>query len=181
MKKKLCLIYHEHLDYHSLRPLINFFKQFELEIYDFELVEAQGGSIRIYVSHEGSKKIKKTKIKKQIFLENKKYKLFEPQSYKKFEKEINITKKELLKLIKKIKNDNKSVAGYGAAAKTTTLLNYFGINNKLLNFVVDDNKLKQGRYTGLIFRYLIVKKFILKNRFCYSISVELLKFYNKKT
>ena len=146
-KKTFDTIYHEHLDYHSLRPLINFFKQFELEIFDFELVEAQGGSIRIYVSHEGSKKIKKTKIKKQIFLENKKYKLFEPQSYKKFEKEINITKKELLKLIKNIKNENKSIAGYGAAAKTTTLLNYFGINNKLLNFVVDDNKLKQGRYT----------------------------------
>ena len=146
-KKTFDTIYHEHLDYHSLRPLISFFKKFKLEIFDFELVEAQGGSIRIYVSHQGSKKIKKNKIDRQVFLEKKKYKLFEFKSYQNFEKEINKTKNELFKFIKTIKKRNKLIAGYGAAAKTTTLLNYFGITNKLLSFVVDDNKLKQGRFT----------------------------------
>ena len=146
-KKTFDIIYHEHLDYHSLKPLVNFFKSLKLEIFDFELVKAQGGSIRIYVSHQGAKKINKKKINKQILVEKNKYKLFEYISYKKFEKEINKTKDNLIKLIKKIKKEKKSIAGYGAAAKTTTLLNYFGIDNKLIDFIVDDNKLKQGRYT----------------------------------
>ena len=146
-KKTFDTIYHEHLDYHSLRPLINFFKKFNLEIFDFKLVEAQGGSIRIYVSHKEAKKINKKKISNQIFLEKKKYKLFRFSTYKKFEKEINETRDFLKRLVIGIINQNKTIAGYGAAAKTTTLLNYFDIGNKIIDFIVDDNRLKQDRFT----------------------------------
>ena len=59
-------IYHEHMSYHSLLPLKKFVSNLGLEIIDFERVEAQGGSIRIYVSHAGSFKTKNLKIKKQI-------------------------------------------------------------------------------------------------------------------
>ena len=146
-KKTFDTIYHEHLDYHSLKPLINFFKKFDLEIFDFKTVKAQGGSIRIYVSPVGSKKINKKKINEQILLEREKYKLFTFSSYQKFENEINKTKNRLRQLLTKLKNKNKTIAGYGAAAKTTTLLNYFDIGNKIISFIVDDNKLKQSRYT----------------------------------
>ena len=146
-KKTFDIIYHEHVDYHSLKPLINFFKKFNLEIFDFKTVEAQGGSIRIYVSHKGSKKLNKKKISKQISLESKKYKLFKVSTYKNFEVEINKTKKILKNLLIKIKNQNKTIAGYGAAAKTTTLLNYFNIGNEIIDFIVDDNRLKQNRFT----------------------------------
>ena len=146
-KKTFDIIYHEHVDYHSLKPLINFFKRFNLEIFDFKTVEAQGGSIRIYVSHKGSKKLNKKKINKQISLESKKYKLFKISTYKNFEVEINKTKNILKNLLNKIKNQNKTIAGYGAAAKTTTLLNYFNIGNEIIDFIVDDNRLKQNRFT----------------------------------
>ena len=142
-KKTFDIIYHEHVDYHSLKPLINFFNKFNLEIFDFKTVENQGGSIRIYVSHIGSKKLNKKKNNNQISLESKKYKLFKVSTYQNFEVEINKVKNTLRNLLIKIRNKNKTIAGYGAAAKTTTLLNYFNIGNEIIDFIVDDNKLKQ--------------------------------------
>ena len=62
-------------------------------------------------------------------------------------KKIIKVKTELNKLLTKLKYEKKTIIGYGAAAKTTTLLNYFDIGNKIISFIVDDNKLKQNRYT----------------------------------
>ena len=146
-KKTFDIIYHEHADYHALKPLIKFVKKFRLEIFDFEIVKAQGGSLRVYVCHVNSKKIKKEKINKQIFFEKNNLKLFLPSTYKIFEKEIIKVKKQLNKILIKLKKENKKIAGYGAAAKTTTLLNYFNINKNTINFIVDDNPLKQNRYS----------------------------------
>jgi len=148
IKKKIFdTIYHEHADYHALKPLIQFVKRFELEIFDFEIVKAQGGSLRVYTCHTNSKKINKEKIKKQIFFEKNILKLFQPSTYRKFEKEIIKIKDKLNIILDKLKKDKKKVAGYGAAAKTTTLLNYFNINKNTINFIVDDNPLKQNRYS----------------------------------
>jgi 2-polyprenyl-3-methyl-5-hydroxy-6-metoxy-1,4-benzoquinol methylase len=148
IKKKIFdTIYHEHADYHALKPLIQFVKRFGLEIFDFEIVKAQGGSLRVYTCNAGSKKINKEKIKKQIFFEKNILKLFQPSTYRKFEKEIIKVKDKLNIILNKLKKDKKKVAGYGAAAKTTTLLNYFNINKNTINFIVDDNPLKQNRYS----------------------------------
>ena len=148
IKKKIFdTIYHEHADYHALKPLIQFVKRFGLEIFDFEIVKAQGGSLRVYTCHTNSKKIEKEKIKKQIFFEKNILKLFQPLTYRKFEKEIIKVKDKLNIILDKLKKDKKKVAGYGAAAKTTTLLNYFNINKNTINFIVDDNPEKQGKFT----------------------------------
>ena len=56
-------IYHEHMSYHSLKPLINFFNSINLEVIDFDLVEAQGGSIRVFVAHKGYMPVKKTFVR----------------------------------------------------------------------------------------------------------------------
>ena len=146
-KKTFDTIYHEHADYHSLYPLIKFVKKFNLEIFDFKIVKAQGGSIRVFVGHSNSHIINKVKIKKQIIFEKKKLKLFNIKSFRIFEKKIIKVKTELNKLLTKLKYEKKTIIGYGAAAKTTTLLNYFDIGNKIISFIVDDNKLKQNRYT----------------------------------
>ena len=146
-KKTFDTIYHEHADYHSLYPLIKFVKKFNLEIFDFKIVKAQGGSIRVFVGHSNNHIINKVKIKKQIIFEKKKLKLFNIKSFRIFEKKIIKVKTELNKLLTKLKHEKKTIIGYGAAAKTTTLLNYFDIGNKIISFIVDDNKLKQNRYT----------------------------------
>ena len=146
-KKTLDTIYHEHVDYHSFKPLINFFKKFNLEIFDFKRVKIQGGSIRIFVSHINNRKINQKKINKLIKLEQNNYKLFNLKTYKKFQKEINFHKNKLKKILIDIKKRNFTIAGFGAPAKTTTLLNYYKIGKNLISFIVDDNVFKHNRFT----------------------------------
>ena len=136
-------IYHEHLDYHALYPISKFVKKFNLNVVNFKTPDAQGGSLRVYVSKNKNSKNQKS-IKKQILKEKKQLNLFNVSTYKKFEKKIINCKNKLNSLIQNCINNNMSIAGYGAAAKTTTFLNYFKISEKNIKFIFDDNKLKQG-------------------------------------
>ena len=136
-------IYHEHLDYHALYPISKFLKKFNLSVVNFKTPNAQGGSLRVYVSKNKNFKNKKN-IKKQIQKEKKELNLFNANTYKKFEMKINNCKNKLNFLIQNCIKNNMSIAGYGAAAKTTTFLNYFNISEKDVKFIFDDNKLKQG-------------------------------------
>jgi len=137
-------IYHEHMSYHSLKPLIKFVEKNDLQVFDFDLIKAQGGSIRVYVSHKKVFKIKSKKIFKQISLENKKG-LFDELLYKKYMKRINEQQKKLLKILNNFKKLNIKTIGFGAPAKLTTFSYKFKITNKLVSFIVDDNNLKQNR------------------------------------
>jgi SAM-dependent methyltransferase len=141
-------IYHEHMDYHALKPIENFSKKFNFQIFDFEITEAQGGSIRVFLTNSDNsvprKKLKK--IKKFIDKEKKINKLFCIKKYLDFKKKINIASSKLNKIILKLRKKNLVIAGYGAAAKTTTFLNYFGIKDEVIKFIIDDNKLKQNLY-----------------------------------
>ena len=154
-KKTFDTIYHEHMSYHSLKPLIGFFKKQKLNVFDFELIEAQGGSIRIYVSHLNSHKVKKEKIRNQIKQETKNG-LFSVQKYKFFLKKIIKTKNILKKIIKNQKKKNIEILAYGAPAKLTTFSHFFDLSKKDIKIVIDDNTLKVNRFTP-------GKKFLIKN------------------
>jgi nucleoside-diphosphate-sugar epimerase len=137
-------IYHEHYNYWSLISLINFFNQFDAKIFRAELVNTHGGSLRIYVKK--SKKVKiennvKSLIKREVDFGIKKY-----ETYKKFGKKVYQIKKNVIKNLKELKNQNNNqIIGYGSPAKATTALNFFGIS-KEIDFIVEDNKLKHGKY-----------------------------------
>ena len=118
-KKTFDTIYHEHMSYHSLTPLLSFFKRFKLEIFDFDLIKAQGGSIRVYISHKNSKKISSKKINYQIKKE-KSQNLFTKKTYIKFYNKILNQKKKLRKILNNLKLQNHNIIGYGAPAKLTT-------------------------------------------------------------
>jgi SAM-dependent methyltransferase len=139
-------IYHEHMSYHTLTPLIHFFESIGMKVLDFDLVEAQGGSIRVYVGH-----IKKTdynkKIINQIKLEEK-IGLFDEKLFKKFYSRIINQKKVIRKFIlSNVKNKKKVLIGYGAPAKATTFSYVFKLGNEFIKFIVDDNFFKQNKYT----------------------------------
>ena len=139
-------IYHEHLDYHALLPINRFLKKYKLKLFDFKITEAQGGSLRVYVS-KNPKKINTKKINEQINREKNIYKLFNMITYKKFEKKITDCKIKLQKILKKLEQKKLNVAGYGAAAKTTTFLHFFNLShNDQIKYIFDDNSLKQGLY-----------------------------------
>lgn len=145
-KKTFDTIYHEHMSYHSLLPLINFVKNNGLEVFDFDLVEAQGGSIRIYVGHKKKQIVKINKIIKQI----KKEKLagiYQNNTYATYYNEILKNKIKLRNTINFFKKNNYTIVGYGAPAKLTTFSYIFNLTNKDIDFVIDDNPLKQERFT----------------------------------
>ncbi len=139
-------IYHEHMSYHSLKPLIKFFNSINLQIIDFDLIEAQGGSIRVFVSHKGAYKVKKNKIMKQIKIE-KNHGLFTIKKYINFLKRIKKQKEKIRILINKNLKKGKLILGYGAPAKVTTFCHVFNLGSKEIKYITDDNELKQNKFT----------------------------------
>ena len=136
-------IYHEHYNYWSLTSLTNFFKKFDSVIFRSEKVDTHGGSIRVYI-----KKNKKTKIEKsvkQMLKEEEKFGIKKFNTYKKFGEKVYEIRENIRRNLKKIKKNSKLIIGYGAPAKATTALNFFGIS-KEIDFVVEDNKLKHNKY-----------------------------------
>jgi SAM-dependent methyltransferase len=137
-------IYHEHLDYHALKPLVKFVKKFGLNLINFKITSAQGGSLRVYVS-KNNNLLNNNKIKKQILKETKMLHLFKLSTYRSFEQNINLCKNKIHKILNNF-DKKKIIVGYGAAAKTTTLLNYFKLYTFNIKYIFDDNKLKQNMY-----------------------------------
>jgi SAM-dependent methyltransferase len=142
-------IYHEHLCYYSLTSLQWLFEQHELVMVDVELIPVHGGSIRAYFQKRngplslqirGAARVIAEFDNERIWVEDRKY-------YRHFGTLIGNMRAELLELLRQIKAAGKAIVGYGASAKSTTLLNYFGIGAETLDFIVDNIPLKQGRYT----------------------------------
>lgn len=138
------MIYHEHLSYIAITPLDFFTRQFDFQIFDIKTVTSHGGSLRVFIQKKnGPYKISKTVGQ---FLNNEKSFGIENEApYFEFSKHVAQIKADILKFISKIKQEGKLIAGYGAPAKATTIVNYCGLNETQINFVVDDNPLKQNR------------------------------------
>ena len=136
-------IYHEHYNYWSLTSLINFFNQYDVKIFRAEKINTHGGSIRIYI-----KKGKKNKVEnnvKKLIEEEEKFGIKKYSTYQKFGKEVYKIRENIRKNIINLKNKNNKIIGYGSPAKATTALNFFGISNEI-DCIVEDNKLKHGKY-----------------------------------
>ena len=139
-------IYHEHVDFHTVAPLVKLFSRFNLEVFDVERISPQGGSIRVMVQRKGGLNKEYRSVKDLISLE-KSIGLQDLNTLKKFEKDINILRDEFLALIKEIKDSGSSIAAFGAPTKATTLCYHFGVNREDIDFIVDDNPMKQGLYS----------------------------------
>jgi hypothetical protein len=141
-------ICHEHLEYYSHKVIIKLLKKNNLKLFDFKLNDINGGSTQYYICKDKNIKIKVQKNKIMKMLNNeKKFKLDEVKTYKKFFIEIQSVKKKLNKIIKKIKSENKIIHGYGASTKGNVLLQYFNINKNHIDCISDRNPKKNGFYT----------------------------------
>ncbi len=145
MENKFDIIYHEHVFYYSLIALQNLFQGAGLEIYDVEITPMQGGSLMIFASHPGN--FTPTENLKKLAAEEIRNEFDKIGTYQKIEVNINALKRKLIALLTKIKNGGQKIAAYSAPAKGNILLNYFGINENYLDFIVDKSPHKQGLYT----------------------------------
>ncbi len=139
-------IYHEHLDYHTLLPLRDFLERNGFEMIDALRVDTHGGSIRIISQKIGGKNNVFKSVNKLI-TEEYDLGLHKLSTFEKFSNQILQTKESLRKLLKEIKAQGKSIVGYGAPAKATTLMYHFDIGSEVIDYVVDDSKWKQNLYT----------------------------------
>ena len=135
-------IYHEHYNYWSLTSLYNFFRKFNVKLFKAEKIDTHGGSLRVYISK--NKQIKIDKSITKILKEEENFGIKNYDTYKKFGEKIQKIKNNVVKNIRNLKNKNEKLIGYGAPAKATTALNFFGISNEI-DFIVEDNKLKQNK------------------------------------
>ena len=130
-------IYHEHYNYWSLTSLKNFFYNSDLSIFDAEKIDTHGGSIRVYID----KKIRSVKKNvKKLLKEEENFGIKNFETYKKFGEKVYEIRANVLKNLEKLKKDKKTIIGYGAPAKATTALNFYGITNQI-DFIVEDNSL----------------------------------------
>ena len=136
-------IYHEHYNYWSLTSLTYFFNQFGAKIFKSEKIDTHGGSIRIYVKKDKSIKIDSS-VKKML-KEEEDFGITRFTTYQKFGEKVYEIRDNVLLNIKKLKENKKNIIGYGAPAKATTALNFFGIK-KEIDFIVEDNKLKHNKF-----------------------------------
>ncbi len=141
------MIYHEHQYYYSLMTLKNLFAQYEMEIYDVRFIPIHAGSIRVYVQNKRGGEHTISKNVQLCLKEEKQKKFHKLETYLSYAKKIEKTKKDLLKLLYSLKNENKKIAGYGASGRGTIIMNYCGLSNELLEYVIDDAPAKQGSYT----------------------------------
>jgi len=139
-------IYHEHLSYHSVRPLIRFFAAHGMELIEAQRIPSHGGSLRGIAQLRGGPWKVGPSVGEALALEER-LGLDKAESFRAFGRDIDRVKAELRRVLQGFKAAGKSIAGFGAPAKATTLMYHFGIGPEIVDFIVDDSPLKQGLLT----------------------------------
>ena len=138
-------IYHEHFSYLSLRTVQRIFAAQGLAVWDVEALPTHGGSLRVWAQHQTNPRPVETRVA-ELLREEDAAGMRGAGFYRGLQARADTIKNDLLAFLIKQKRAGKSVAGYGAAAKGNTLLNYAGVRPDLLPFVVDASPHKQGRF-----------------------------------
>ena len=161
------LIYDEHLFFYTLSSLQNLFAKQDLELFDVDMIPVHGGSIRGYVSHTGAYP-KSNKFREALQQEEENgFGTLKP--LQEFSHNVSKVKEDLLSLLTELKTQGKKIAGYGATAKSTTVLNYCDIDKDAVDFIVDNTPFKQGKYTPGKHIPIIPEEEFLKNPPDYTI------------
>ena len=139
-------IYHEHFSYFSFFSTEKIFNAHGLRLFDVDELPTHGGSIRIYACHADDKKTVSQKAKE---LQEREIRdgINKLEYYGDFAERVRQTKRKLLSFLIDIKREGKVIAGYGAPGKGNTLLNYCGIRTDIIDYIVDRNPYKHGKYT----------------------------------
>jgi 2-polyprenyl-3-methyl-5-hydroxy-6-metoxy-1,4-benzoquinol methylase len=141
-KRHFDVVYLEHVSYVSIKPLVQYFKKFNLNITHIEENDYMSGSVRIFAGYGPQS----ATVLEQIALEEQAG-LFDLETWKAFAQKVEDCKINLLRELVEVRSKGGKVVAIGAAAKGNTLLNYCGIDRTLVEFVTDSSPLKIGKYT----------------------------------
>ena len=139
-------IYHEHFSYFSFITAEKIFAAHGLTLFDVEELPTHGGSLRIYARHQEDSSKPKSDRAIELIKREKEAGFTQMECYANFAEQVKETKRKLLDFLIKVKREGKTVVGYGAPGKGNTLLNYCGIRTDFLDYTVDRNPYKQGKF-----------------------------------
>ncbi len=139
-------IYHEHFSYFSLFTIREVLAAHGLVVVDVEELSTHGGSLRVYAAHEGDPRTPTDAVAELLAREDAEG-LRDPETYRLFAERVKESKRALVSLLIELRRDGKQVVGYGAPGKGNTLLNFCGIRTDFLDYTVDRNPYKHGRFT----------------------------------
>jgi C-methyltransferase C-terminal domain/Putative zinc binding domain/Methyltransferase domain len=139
-------IYHEHFSYFSFETIVRILGAHGLEPYDVEELPTHGGSLRVYVQHSGGPH-ETTDAVASLLAREKAEDLHSPARCARFAEDVRESKRSLLELLFPLRREGRHIVGYGAPGKANTLLNYCGIRTDLIDYIVDRNPYKHGRFT----------------------------------
>jgi SAM-dependent methyltransferase len=138
-------IYHEHLSYHSVKPLACSFARHGMELFDVEHVDTKGGSLRGYVQSSGGPRPVAPAVAAMVASEEAQG-LYKPETYGELCRRLDRLRSALVDVLGGLQHRGRSLAGYGASHSVTTLVHHFGVG-EFLSFVVDDNPRKHNLYS----------------------------------
>lgn len=139
-------IYHEHFSYFSLLAVQSIFSKHGMKIFDVQELSTHGGSVRIFVTRDANNEYLITGNVERILSLEKERGYTDVDFYKLFDRNVQKTKAEILKLLINLKSQGKTIVGYGAPGKGNTLLNYCGVRRDFIDYTVDRNPNKHGYY-----------------------------------
>ena len=176
-------IYHEHMRYYSLMSLDYLFKKYNLKIFHAKKIPTHGGSIRVYVSK--NKNLKISENCKKIFKLEKKY--LNNKTFQNFSDKVVASKINLYSTLKKIKSKNKKIFGVGAPSRAATLINYVGLNEDIIDCILEiTGSHKIGKYMPGTNIPIVNEKECFKKKpeylllLSWHISKSLIKVFRKK-
>lgn len=138
-------VYHEHVSYFTMLSLQHLFEKRGMQVFDVEHVDTHGGSLRTFVQRAGGQKAVEPAVEEFVERERQAG-LDRLGTFEDFGLRVHSVKDKIRRYVQEVKSRKERLVGYGAPAKATTLLNFCGIDDKDLEYLVDDNPLKQGLY-----------------------------------
>lgn len=174
------MIYHEHLSYIAVTPLRSLLHRFELEIFAIEEVPSHGGSLRIFIQKKAAARTVSEEVERFLRREAEKGYGSLPV-YQEFARRVQGVKNELAALVKEIRSRGKSLSGYGAPAKGNTLINFCRWGPSQINYLVDDNPLKQNLLSPGAKIPVVSSRYLFENPtdyvilFAWNFAAEILK------
>lgn len=161
-KNEFDIIYHEHVFSYLLHPLVTLLNAHKLKVINVQHVQIHGGSLRVFAAHKNSEFTPNSSVQAML-LQEKKKRYTQLSTYKKFAKQPPRVKKKLQTLLSTLKKNDKRIAGYGASAKGTTMLQYCNLNANSIEYIVDSATSKIGKFTPVTHIPIVDPK-ELKNR-----------------
>ena len=156
-------VYHEHLQYYGIKPLVKYLNKYGLEIFSIQRVSTQGGSFRIFTKRQGNKSIPIESSVYEFVSSEESFGLYDDQTYVEFDKKIKDLSDTIQDILKETIGNNKTICCYGCPAKFTLFSKVFKLDNSIIKYVVEDSPLKQGRYSPGLKIPIVSKKFFQEN------------------